>query len=677
MMVSEGSQAVDTALLVVPSEASSSSSIEPRKSSYLFDYDWDFDVRTKQKPPVHLSAEADKRLKAVKAPKLPPAFQSQGQVKLLNTLQLVGLTFFCVTGGPFGFEETVQTGGAVLMLLGLFLYPFLWSAPLALMTAELSCMIPESGGHVLWVYRALGPFCVLDNALYPVLFVEYLSALLYDEDTHHISFGWSVLLKVMVLVLASALNILGIGLVGKAAIVLGCLVLAPFFSMIILGLPYLNFDWARGPLPKKIDWGKFFTVLLWNTSGFDAAGTCAAEVKNPSHSYPRALAASVMLISAVFSMPTVIGVSVIPNFTDWKNGTYMRAAKFIGGKGLKVWMGLSEVFSALGLLLVRLCTNSRIIYGMSQVEQVPSMFSKLHPTYRTPYKAILLTSGCTLLLIGFSAISLAEADMLFYALSTIIKFCSLVQLRYTEPDAFRPFRIPLDDQALFAFAAIPIFICTTMIYLASDHAQVIGLLGSVIGIFGYIAKELLMQFGTEAEEVVQQRMAKVQQNIEKMQSRIDNVVAMEFKAPLNQLGSAFRAGAPHGRAGGGEDLNQAAAGISIQDTPSRYIISISFVIPLAGLELRLSSSTRNFLCLKEWSPPWMWRKFARVLTLQCWLDHNWALGQISERTGFQVLDVKSVIIWGNHSSTQYLDVSHAVVITPKGEKPVREVETIW
>ncbi|XP_041038658.1 malate dehydrogenase, cytoplasmic-like [Carcharodon carcharias] len=43
------------------------------------------------------------------------------------------------------------------------------------------------------------------------------------------------------------------------------------------------------------------------------------------------------------------------------------------------------------------------------------------------------------------------------------------------------------------------------------------------------------------------------------------------------------------------------------------------------------------------------------------LDHNRAKAQIAYRLGVPSNDVKNVIIWGNHSSTQYPDVSHAVV----------------
>ncbi|KAL9688396.1 hypothetical protein QQ045_032817 [Rhodiola kirilowii] len=77
----------------------------------------------------------------------------------------------------------------------------------------------------------------------------------------------------------------------------------------------------------------------------------------------------------------------------------------------------------------------------------------------------------------------------------------------------------------------------------------------------------------------------------------------------------------------------------------------------------------NALILKEYAPSIP----AKNITCLTRLDHNRALGQISERLNVQVSDVKNVIIWGNHSSTQYPDVNHATVKTPCGEKSVREL----
>ncbi|KAK3027714.1 hypothetical protein RJ639_042221 [Escallonia herrerae] len=77
----------------------------------------------------------------------------------------------------------------------------------------------------------------------------------------------------------------------------------------------------------------------------------------------------------------------------------------------------------------------------------------------------------------------------------------------------------------------------------------------------------------------------------------------------------------------------------------------------------------NALILKEFAPSIP----EENITCLTRLDHNRALGQISEMLGVQVNDVKNVIIWGNHSSTQYPDVNHTTVATGTGLKNVREL----
>jgi malate/lactate dehydrogenase len=51
------------------------------------------------------------------------------------------------------------------------------------------------------------------------------------------------------------------------------------------------------------------------------------------------------------------------------------------------------------------------------------------------------------------------------------------------------------------------------------------------------------------------------------------------------------------------------------------------------------------------------------------LDHNRASSQLAKKCGVDVVKVKNVIIWGNHSSTQFPDAAHAVV----DGKPAPEV----
>jgi malate dehydrogenase len=56
------------------------------------------------------------------------------------------------------------------------------------------------------------------------------------------------------------------------------------------------------------------------------------------------------------------------------------------------------------------------------------------------------------------------------------------------------------------------------------------------------------------------------------------------------------------------------------------------------------------------------------------LDHNRALSQLAEKTGSHVTDIQKMIIWGNHSATQYPDISQCIV---KGQPAVNLVEQDW
>eukprot|EP00976_Prorocentrum_cordatum_P072615 1180784-Prorocentrum_minimum.AAC.2 len=55
-------------------------------------------------------------------------------------------------------RSRIGSGGGSAALLGLVFLPFIWSIPLALMTAEFATMMPEAGGHIIWVDKALGPY---------------------------------------------------------------------------------------------------------------------------------------------------------------------------------------------------------------------------------------------------------------------------------------------------------------------------------------------------------------------------------------------------------------------------------------------------------------------------------------------------------------------------------------
>jgi len=64
----------------------------------------------------------------------------------------------------------------------------------------------------------------------------------------------------------------------------------------------------------------------------------------------------------------------------------------------------------------------------------------------------------------------------------------------------------------------------------------------------------------------------------------------------------------------------------------------------------------------------------RQFTAMTRLDHNRALSQLAEKTGSHINDIKKMLIWGNHSSTQYPDIRFCTV---KGKPATGLVEQDW
>ncbi len=64
----------------------------------------------------------------------------------------------------------------------------------------------------------------------------------------------------------------------------------------------------------------------------------------------------------------------------------------------------------------------------------------------------------------------------------------------------------------------------------------------------------------------------------------------------------------------------------------------------------------------------------RQFTAMTRLDHNRAISQLGSKLSLPVTDICKMTIWGNHSSTQYPDLFHALA---KGEVAAEKVERSW
>ncbi len=102
-----------------------------------------------------------------------------------------------------------------------------------------------------------------------------------------------------------------------------------------------------------------------------------------------------------------------------------------------------------------------------------------------------------------------------------------------------------------------------------------------------------------------------------------------------------------------KDLLEANAAIfSVQGKAINAVASRNIKVLVVG-----NPANTNSLIAQRNAPDINPRQFTAMTRL----DHNRAMAQLAQKTGKTVNDVKNITIWGNHSSTQYPDISKTTV----------------
>jgi len=414
----------------------------------------------------------------------------------LGFLPLLAVLFFNVSGGPYGLEDTIGVFGPGMVLLLLVLTPLVWSVPTSLAMAELASALPEEGGYVAWVRRAFGPFwgfqvgwwswlnSFVDVAVYPALFADYLK--FWWPDMSVVEGGTVVLLFVSIL---TALNLAGVRIVGKSALILGILVLAPMAVFTVAALaqarqvPWVPF--ANEPQNWSAGIGLGLATMMWNYSGWDTPTTCLGETRAPTTAFRRAVWIALPLITLVYLLPVSAALSATGDWTEWKTGYWPVAAEAVGGERLADLVMLGGLVASAGLFLSLLLTNSRLPFALALEGQMPAALTHVHPRLGTPWVAVLVSSACYSVFAYWSFKELIVLDMWLYSLTLLLELAAFVALRVREPDLPRPWRVGGGALGMWA-AAIPPAGCGLLAMVTAGWANsVVGVLAASTGPLAY------------------------------------------------------------------------------------------------------------------------------------------------------------------------------------------------
>lgn len=404
--------------------------------------------------------------------------------KLLRPLQLTAVIFFTVSGGPYGLEPVLHYVGGNIALLLIFLTPLLWSIPAILMVLELNGMMPKNGGYYQWVKNALGlkwgffegwwtwVFTFVDLAIYPVLFVQYLSFFIPEVEPLRLPICLAIIWS------CAVLNLFGILPVGRSSVALGISVLVPFLILFVYGFLHLgSFSspavyGAQGTVGFTAFGMGLFTVM-WNFLGWDNSSSFVEEVHRPVRSY---------LISIIAAFLLILGVYFVSILTGTKTGMdpeillaqgFPSLGLHVGGWWLGALLSLGGMASTLGLFLSILLAVSRVPKAMADDGLLSPALSRLHPKYGVPHVSIIVCAVVVSGMVLWDFSELLIIDVTLYGAALSLEFVALVVLRIRQPNASRPFRIPLSLTGVIVLTVLPAicFVLALFTLLSTTNAH--------------------------------------------------------------------------------------------------------------------------------------------------------------------------------------------------------------
>jgi amino acid transporter len=456
----------------------------------------------------------------------------------LTALSLAIIVFYKVSGGPFGCEPTIRAAGPFYSLLGFIIFPLLWSLPEALVTAELGSAFPEPSGAVAWIEEAFGPRAGLlcgyfhwvsgatDNAIYPSLFLEYVSSFLRgvtsSTEAFHETSESTVLedpyirfiFSCLITAILAFTTFTGLEIVGKVSIVVAIISMSPFLLLIIFGLTKVDPSrWFLLPslgghntdddaitfFPAVtfagIMWRPFVNNLFWNLNSFDVGASFAGEVENPDQVFPRAMKMSLVFVVLSYLLPLLValGASDTPQET-WKAGHLTVVAQEIGGVWLASWTVIAAAVSCIALFLAEMSGDAWQLLGMADRGLIPKIFCR-RSRFDTPTNGIVLGTLIIFLLSFTNFDALVEMLNFSFCVALLMEYAAFIKLRIYQPNLRRPYRVPLNIVGCLLFVLPSCIICMLVMMLASKMTYVYVLAMVLCGIIFHFVQKAAKHYG--------------------------------------------------------------------------------------------------------------------------------------------------------------------------------------
>jgi basic amino acid/polyamine antiporter, APA family len=352
------------------------------------------------------------------------------QVELERVLGTPAL--FATAYGNVGSSIYYALGLTAVFALGLTPLVFIAAGVIFACTAatysEGTVRFPEAGGSSSFARHAFNELVSFTAAWAQMLVYVVTVSVSAFFVPHYLSIfweplntnPWDIVGGAIVIVVLVGLNVVGVSEAARLSVTLAVIDLATQVLLVLMGIALVfspeilveNIHWGEAPTWSNL--ALAIPVAMLAYTGVETVSNLAEEVRDPVRSVPRAYKLVALAVFAIFFTLPFVALSALPvERIDGELTTRLALAPEDGGFANDPILGVVENLGLEGALLdaaqiyvgvlaatiLFIATNagvigaSRITYAMASHRQLPEVFRRLHPRFKTPSLALVVFAG--------------------------------------------------------------------------------------------------------------------------------------------------------------------------------------------------------------------------------------------------------------------------------------------
>ena len=325
----------------------------------------------------------------------------------------------------------------------------------ALTYTEGTVLYPEAGGSSSFARHAFDELVSFGAAWAQMLNYIITIAISAFFVPHYLSIfweplkqnPWDIVIGAIVIALLVALNIVGIQEAASLNILLAVIDFATQLLLVVVGAililhpSVLSHNIHFGTAPS---WGNFALAIpvgMIAYTGIETVSNLAEEAREPARTIPASIRLVAIAVFAIYFTLPWVALSAMPvKLVNGEYETKLGLSPEKGGFANDPVLGLVENLGLHGTLLsatkvyvgllaatiLFIATNagvigaSRITYSMASYRQLPEVFRRLHPKFKTPWLSLVVFAG----IISIIAILPGKTDFLgtMYSFGAMLSF---------------------------------------------------------------------------------------------------------------------------------------------------------------------------------------------------------------------------------------------------------------